>query len=352
MKDDFHRLLPRVIAGPCSAESPEQVDCAASALKGLGIEWFRAGVWKPRTRPGCFEGAGLEAIPWLVGVKERYGLKICTEVASAKHVEACLDAGFDMLWIGARTTSNPFLVQELAEALKGSDVEVFVKNPITPDPGLWSGAIERLRLCGLQRLSVIYRGFQVAEKVRYRNAPCWDIAIAFRTSFPDIPFYCDPSHMGGDAAFVGEIAQKALDLGLDGLMIETHPNPSEALSDRKQQLTPAQLETVLHTLKIRESDAEDTGYRSALSALRDRIDSLDETLVDILAARMEACREIGRIKKANNVAILQTGRWEEVRSAVASRAADMGLDPDFVMRMMNDIHDASVKEQNIIISKQ
>lgn len=344
-------ILSKVIAGPCSAESREQLLGTAVALKGIGIQWFRAGLWKPRTRPDSFEGVGEEGIPWMKEARDSLGLSICTEVASPKHVDACLKAGFDMVWIGARTTANPFLVDEISEALSGSGVKVFVKNPVNPDKGLWAGAIERLRKRGVADVSVIHRGFSSYEKTRYRNAPCWDMAIEFRTGFPDVPFYCDPSHMGGDAAYVGEIARKAMDLGLDGLMIESHINPSAALSDAGQQLAPPQLEMLLEGLKLRKTDSEDEEYRRRLSLLRERIDELDESILDMLAERMDVSREIGRVKKEGNVAIIQPDRWDEVMASIREKSTSLGLDMSFVTRIYNEIHEASVAEQNNIITE-
>lgn len=340
-----------MIAGPCSAESRDQVFATAGALKEIGIEWFRAGLWKPRTRPDSFEGVGEKGIPWMKDVKSALGLSICTEVASSRHVEQCLEAGFDMVWIGARTTANPFLVNEIAAALEGSGIKVFVKNPVNPDKSLWVGAIERLGKHGVNDVSVIHRGFSTYEKTRYRNAPCWDMAIDFRTSFPEIPFYCDPSHMGGDAAFVGEIAQKAMDLGLDGLMIESHLNPSSALSDAGQQITPSRLGMLLDGLKVRNIDSEDKEYRERLTLLRERIDELDESILDLLSERMKVSREIGTVKKSGNVAIIQPDRWDKVIDSIRRKSASVGLDVAFATRIFNEIHEASVAEQNNIISK-
>ena len=344
-------ILSRVIAGPCSAENRDQVLGTAGALKEIGIEWFRAGLWKPRTRPDSFEGVGEKGIPWMKEVKSLLGLSICTEVASSRHVELCLEAGFDMVWMGARTTANPFLVDEIASALADSDIKVFVKNPVNPDKNLWVGAVERLGKHGVNDVSVIHRGFSTYKKMRYRNAPCWDMAIEFRTSFPEIPFYCDPSHMGGDASYVGEIAQKAMDLGLDGLMIESHINPSSALSDAGQQITPSRLGIMLDGLKVRNTDSEDAGYRERLSLLRERIDDLDDSILDLLSERMKVSREIGAEKKSGNVAIIQPDRWDEVMDSIRKKSASVGLDVDFATRIFNEIHEASVAEQNNIISK-
>ena len=348
---NFPDIRSKVIAGPCSAESRAQVLDTAGALDRMGIRWFRAGLWKPRTRPDSFEGLGEKGIPWMKEVKSRYGMFICTEVASARHVEICLENGFDMVWLGARTTANPFLVEEIASALSGAEIKVFVKNPVNPDNGLWAGDIERLKMRGVRDISVIHRGFSTYEKTRFRNAPCWDMAIEFRSSFPDIPFYCDPSHMGGDAAYVGEIAQKAMDLGLDGLMVESHVNPSAALSDAGQQLTPLELGRMLDSLKLRNTDSEDEEYRRRLSLLRERIDELDGSLIDILSERMNVSREIGRAKKAGNVAIIQPDRWDIVMEAIREKSKAAGLDIPFITRIYNEIHDASVAEQNRIISE-
>lgn len=344
-------ILSRIIAGPCSAESESQLLQTAQAIKDLGLEWFRAGIWKPRTHPGCFEGVGEKGLEWLRSVKEATGLKICTEAAGAQQAEACLKAGVDMIWIGARTTANPFQVQEIADALGGSGVKVFVKNPVTPDNELWAGAIERLRLAGVKDISVVHRGFSTFEKTRYRNAPRWDKAVEFRMRFPEVPFYCDPSHIAGDTALIGEIAQKAMDLGLDGLMIETHCNPEQALSDSKQQLTPSRLQTLLQNLKLRNTDTDEQAYQGTLARLREKIDSLDENLLDILSERMELSREIGRLKRENNVAVLQSSRWDEVLGNAVEAAQKKNLDTEFITRILNEIHDASVAEQNLIISE-
>lgn len=345
----FPTARPYIISGPCSAESEEQVMDTAKALGKLGIDVFRAGIWKPRTRPGCFEGVGAEGLPWLSRVRNELGMKVCTEVAGASHVKAVLENGIDMVWIGARTTANPFLVQEIAEALSGTDIPVLVKNPVNPDPDLWIGAIERLQRCGVTKIAVIHRGFSPLSHIRYRNSPEWHLAVNFRSRFPEIPFFCDPSHMGGSAAFVREISQKALDLGLDGLMIEAHRKPCEALSDASQQLSPDELKDLLAGLKVRMEDTDETGYRSAMDELRSRIDVLDEELLETLASRMELSREIGRIKKASNVAIIQTSRWESIISRITDSAKALKLDPTAVRAIFENIHQASIQEQNQIL---
>lgn len=351
MSELFPGSRPWIIAGPCSAESEEQVMSTALALKERGISVFRAGLWKPRTHPGCFEGLGVQALPWLLRVRNELGMKVCTEVAGASHVKACIDAGVDMLWIGARTTANPFLVQEIAEALKGSDIPVLVKNPINADLDLWIGAVERLRRMGVVNLGVIHRGFSSFDRIKYRNAPHWQYAIELRSRFPQMPFFCDPSHMSGSTEYIAEIAQRALDLGLDGLMIESHCNPGCALSDSRQQLTPEELGSLLASLKVRQSDSSDTVYNENLSQLRDKIDAIDDSLIRLLGERMEISREIGRFKKNNNIAIIQAARWDEVMDSVNRVGAAYCLDRDFLKRVFNAIHEASAAEQNKIISE-
>ncbi len=346
------RKLPLpVIAGPCSAETPAQLELTAACLRDEGVEWFRAGLWKPRTSPGCFEGVGEKGIAWMQEVRNRFGMKICTEVASAAHVELCLKAGFDMLWLGARTTTSPFLVQEVAEALSGAPVKLFVKNPVNPDRKLWAGAVERLRIKGVNDISLIYRGVSSFGETLYRNDPCWGFAIEFRTAFPDIPFYCDPSHIAGNAAYVPILARKAVDLGLDGLMVECHCRPQEALSDSAQQLTPDEFSAMVRTLAVRRPEAEDACCREEMESVRRRIDVIDDDIITLISERMEASRQMGRLKKEAGVAILQTLRWEEVIGRVRMKARNLGIDPAFVEKLFNEIHEASVSEQNSIISQ-
>lgn len=350
----FFHLPPRpcVIAGPCSAESEQQVMETAAGLKSFGINMYRAGIWKPRTHPGCFEGAGVEGLKWLQKVKKTYGMSICTEVASEKHVFECIKYGVDMVWLGARTTANPFLVEEIAEALSGTDIPVLVKNPVNPDLDLWIGALERLNRQGIKKIGVIHRGFTSFEKIRYRNAPQWQVAVELRSRFPQLPFFCDPSHMAGSRDYLQEISQRAMDLGLDGLMIESHCDPSAALSDASQQLTPTALRQLLEEgITVREGDAEDGDYRARLLEQRTRIDVLDESLIQILARRMDASREIGRLKKSNNVAILQTARWDSILGRMIAEGARLGLDEDYVKDVFNRIHEASVAEQNKILDR-
>lgn len=352
MTELFPSSRPWVIAGPCSAESEGQVMATASALKERGISVFRAGLWKPRTHPGCFEGVGEKGLPWLRRVRDELGMNVCTEVAGSQHVRACLEAGIDLLWTGARTTANPFLVQEIAEAVSGSGVPVLIKNPINSDIDLWTGAVERFLRCGVTDLGVVHRGFSTFERIKYRNAPCWQHAIELRSRYPKIPFFCDPSHMSGSTEYIHEISQHALDLGLDGLMVESHCNPSCALSDSRQQLTPDELGKLLSSLVVRENDSADKRYKASLTRFRDRIDIIDDALVRLLGERMEISREIGRYKKANNIAIIQTTRWEEVMEAAARAASVCKLDEEFLERIFNAIHEASAAEQNKIISEQ
>lgn len=345
--------LPRpcTIAGPCSAESEEQVMETARQLKAVGIHVFRAGIWKPRTRPGCFEGVGVPGLKWLQRVKEELGMKVCTEVASERHVFECFKHGIDMVWIGARTSANPFLMQELADALTDTDIPVLVKNPVNPDLGLWLGGLERLNNAGIKKLGVIHRGFSSTDEKRLRNSPQWQLAIEMRSRIPDMPFFCDPSHMAGCKEYIPELSQRAMNLGLDGLMIESHCNPSSALSDAAQQLTPAELINLLESLDIRDSDTLDTTYHENIEQLRAQIDEYDDEIIRILAGRMAVSRKIGEYKKDNNVAILQMVRWDAVMEKMSQEAALHGLDPKFIAKIFNAIHEASVKEQNKILTE-
>ena len=341
-----------VIAGPCSAESREQVLETAQGVAAAGAGMLRAGLWKPRTRPGTFEGVGEQGLGWLLEAGRSTGLKVCTEVECAEHVRACVSAGVDAVWIGARTTANPFMVQEIAQALSGSPLTVFVKNPVNPDIELWAGAVERLKACGVADIGIIHRGFTSSAPISYRNDPQWRIALEMRSRYPQMPFLCDPSHLGGSRDLITPIAQKALDLGLDGLMVEVHRNPSEALSDSEQQLDPKEFAALLSGLVVRCSEFPDNSERSALEALRSRIDSLDEEIISLLSERMKVSREIGQTKKRGNVAIVQTSRWEEVLGRALEYARSCGLDEDFTRNIFNSIHEASVEEQNKILEKK
>ncbi len=342
-------IPPLVIAGPCSAESELQVMMTAKGLASFGIHVFRAGIWKPRTHPGFFEGVGTQGLKWLHKVKEEYGMKVCTEVASEKHVYECIKYGIDMVWIGARTTANPFLVQEIANALKDTDIPVLVKNPVNPDLDLWIGALERLNQAGVRKLGVIHRGFTASEKIAYRNSPGWQIAVEFRARYPEIPFFADPSHMGGSRDYLNELSQRAMDLGLDGLMVESHCDPSCAMSDAGQQLTPDSLKTLLEGLTVRRKSTNDQEYNDNIEQLRTRIDVIDENLLLALKSRMEISRKIGEFKKAHNVAIVQATRWESILSSMEEKGKEYGLSPDFVKAVFTAIHDASVSVQNKIL---
>lgn len=337
---------PLMIAGPCSAESEVQVMQTARGLKNLGINVFRAGIWKPRTHPNNFEGIGVPGLKWLQRVKNELGMKVATEVAGEKHIFDCLKFGVDMVWLGARTTANPFLVQEIADALKDIDIPVLVKNPVNPDLDLWIGALERLNQAGVKKLGVIHRGFSTSEKIAYRNAPGWKIAVDLRTRFPDMPFFADPSHMGGSRKYIQEISQRALDLGLDGLMIESHCDPSCALSDAGQQLTPEAMGELMAELVVRQQDTDSPEYKENIDHLRAQIDVIDENILAIMRDRMKISRQIGDYKKAHNIAILQTSRWDEVLSGMVSKAGTCRLSEEFVEKLFTLIHEESVRQQN------
>ncbi|MBR1500384.1 MAG: bifunctional 3-deoxy-7-phosphoheptulonate synthase/chorismate mutase type II [Bacteroidales bacterium] len=340
---------PMCIAGPCSAETEEQVMETARGLADFGIHVFRAGIWKPRTHPGSFEGVGTPGLKWLRKVKQTYGMKVCTEVASEKHVLECIKYGVDIVWIGARTSANPFLMQEIADALEGTDIPVLVKNPVNPDIDLWIGALERLNRAGIRKLGVIHRGFSTESAIPYRNDPGWRLAIELRTRYPQMAFFADPSHMAGSRKYLLELSQRAMDLGLDGLMVESHCNPDCAWSDAKQQLTPHDLQHLLESLVIRENTSDNEAYKDGIDALRARIDVIDDNLLKLLASRMDVSRAIGRYKKEHNVAILQAGRWEQILSDMISCAAASGISESAIRSIMTAIHDESVRVQNEIL---
>lgn len=347
----FTEPRPSVVAGPCSAETEEQMMETAKGLKDMGINVFRAGIWKPRTHPGSFEGIGTEGLRWMQRAKKELGLKIATEVASERHVFECLKFGVDLVWLGARTTANPFLVQEIADALKDSDIPVLVKNPVNPDLELWIGALERLNRAGIRKLGVIHRGFSTFEKIKYRNDPQWQVAIELRSRFPELPFFVDPSHMGGSTEYIREISQRSLDLGFEGLMIESHCNPSCALSDARQQLTPAQLSDLLYNqIAVRDADSDSPQWKENIDQLRAKIDVIDENLLYVLASRMKVSQQIGQYKKDNNIAIIQASRWDAVLAKVVGKGAEYGLPEKFLIDVFNAIHEASVEAQNEIIS--
>ena len=337
---------PLVIAGPCSAETEEQVMATAKALAKNDIKIFRAGVWKPRTKPGGFEGNGEKALPWLKRVKEETGMLIATEVATPKHVEASLNAGVDILWVGARTTANPFAVQELADSLRGIDVPVLVKNPVNPDLELWIGALERINQAGIERLGAIHRGFSSYDKKIYRNLPMWQIPIELRRRIPALPLICDPSHIGGRRDLIAPLCQQAMDLGMDGLIIESHCNPDEAWSDASQQVTPDILDYILGLLVVRDTKQS----TESLSALRKQIDQYDDQLIELLAKRMRVSREIGMFKKEHDMTVLQTNRYNEILNKRAAQGEQLGMTPDFVKTIFEAIHEESVRIQMSIVN--
>ena len=342
---------PMCIAGPCSAESEEQVMETARGLNAFGIHVYRAGIWKPRTHPGSFEGVGTPGLKWLKRVKQELGMKVCTEVASEKHVLECIKYGVDIVWVGARTSANPFLMQEIAAALSGTDIPVLVKNHVNPDLDLWVGALERLNRAGIRKLGVIHRGFSTSEPIPYRNDPGWKIAIELRTRYPQLAFFADPSHMAGDRKYLLELSQRAMDLGLDGLMVESHCDPSCALSDAKQQLTPRDLQQMLESLVIRDNTSDNTNYKEGIDQLRAQIDVLDENLLWLLHSRMDVSRKIGAYKRDHNVAILQAGRWDALLSAMVEKGGRYGMSPAFIRAVMNAIHDESVRVQNQVLEQ-
>lgn len=342
---------PWLIAGPCSAESFDQLRQTTLAVNELGVSTIRAGIWKPRTRPNTFEGKGEEALQWIKEIKQEVSVSFAIEVASAGHVDLALINDIDLVWIGARTSVNPFSVQEIAEALKGTDMPVLIKNPINPDLDLWLGGIERLTNVGLTKVGAIHRGFSSFKKTEYRNQPLWQIAIELKRSLPEIPLICDPSHIGGDSNMIFDISQKALDLKYDGLMIETHPNPSQALSDPKQQVTPEQLGEIISNLKIRNNQIHDVLFQSKLDELRNKIDSIDHDIIEHLSSRMKLIEEIGDYKEQNNVAILQIERWNEILRTRKEWGQTAGLNSSFIEEIYTLIHADSIKRQTEIFNK-
>ena len=333
---------PLIIAGPCSAETEQQTLDTALALSAIGVKVFRAGIWKPRTKPGGFEGVGDCGLSWLQAVKSETGMAVATEVATVDHVRAALDAGIDILWVGARTTANPFAMQDIADELKGHDqVTVLVKNPLNPDLDLWIGAIQRLMNAGITRIGAVHRGFSSAGTHVYRNDPQWHIPFELRRLAPHMTILCDPSHIGGNREFVEPLAQQALDMGFDGLMIESHCNPDHALSDSSQQITPDQLKAIIDRLVIRSG----TPIEDELALLRQQIDDCDHELLAVLARRMSVSREIGRFKKSHNLRIVQPDRYQAVIKARLDEAQSLGLTSDFVQSIMQAIHEESVRQQ-------
>ena len=348
--DDLALDHPVVIAGPCSAETEEQVLNIAHSLKDTDVSFFRAGIWKPRTRPGMFEGVGALGLKWLQRVKEETGLKIATEVANKDHVKLALENDIDLLWIGARSTVSPFIIQEIADELKGTDKIVLVKNPVNPDLALWIGAIERLQRAGVEKLGVIHRGFSTYEKTKYRNIPEWQLVIELQNKFPLLPIICDPSHITGKRELIFDVSQTALDLNFDGLMIETHCTPDAAWSDAAQQITPERLVQIMNDLRIRQVSTNQEDYVSKLSTLRSHIDIIDDQLLDLLKKRMNIADEIGTLKKANNVAILQNQRWHEILGKVILEGEQYGLSEEFIIQVFKAIHQESINRQTAVVS--
>ena len=346
----FIHKKPYLIAGPCSAESENQLLTIAKAVEGTA-DIFRAGVWKPRTKPNSFEGIGKDALSWLKTIQQETSLKVVTEVATAKHVELCLESGVDMLWIGARTTVNPFYVQEIAEALRGVDIPVFVKNPIHPELGLWLGAFERLHKVGVKQLAAIHRGFYSYEKVAFRNDPKWEIPIKLREEIRDLPIICDPSHIAGKAALVEDIAQTAMDINLDGLMIETHHNPSAALSDAEQQVTPKELNSIMNNLVLRDTKLRDEEFKGRLLNFRNQIDDFDIKIIELLNNRKQVVEHIANFKNENRLTIFQIERWFEILNTRKENANLLGVDEQMVEEIFALIHKYSILTQTKIMRK-
>ena len=348
-----YKSRPFLISGPCSAETEEQVMETARQLAALNqISVFRAGIWKPRTRPNSFEGVGTEGLKWLRRVKQETGLLVGTEVANEKHVYEALKYGIDLLWIGARTSVNPFTVQEISDALNGVDIMVLVKNPVNPDLELWIGAIERIARAGITRIGAIHRGFSSYEKTLYRNQPNWQLPIELRRRIPELPIICDPSHISGSRQYLHEISQKAMDLNFDGLMIESHIDPSKALSDAAQQLTPNDLKELLSRLILRNASTDDPRLLDVLGELRQQIDVYDEHLLDLMEQRMKVAETIGRYKKENNITILQSTRWDEIIKKVIIKGQAKGLSAELIDSMFKAIHQESINHQMKVMNNE
>ena len=348
--DAMQLAHPLVIAGPCSAETEDQVLKIANQLKDTDATVLRAGIWKPRTRPGNFEGVGALGLKWLHRAKEETGMQIATEVANANHVDLALKHDVDVLWIGARTTVSPFIVQEIAEALKGTDKIVLIKNPVNPDLSLWMGAVERIYTSDIKKLGVIHRGFSTYEKTKYRNNPEWQIPIELKNQFPDLPLICDPSHIAGRRNLVFDVCQTALDLNYDGLMVETHYDPDNAWSDAKQQVTPDALIQMMVDLRVRKKEVKNTDFIDEIGLLRANIDVLDEKLIELLGQRMKVADKIGRLKKSSNVSILQSSRWNEILGKMILQGEERGLSEEFVLKIYKAIHQESINHQKKILN--
>ena len=349
--DDFKLDHPLVIAGPCSAETEDQVLNIANQLKDTYVSVFRAGIWKPRTKPGMFEGVGAIGLKWLQKVKNETGLQISTEVANSTHVKLALEHDIDILWIGARSTVSPFIVQEIADALKGTEKVVLVKNPVNPDLSLWMGGIERLHSSNIKNLGIIHRGFSTYEKSKYRNIPEWQIPVEVMNRFPDLPMICDPSHISGNRNLIFDVSQTALDLNYDGLMIETHSDPDNAWSDASQQVTPKRLVEIMKDLKMRKITTDEEEYQNNLIDLRAKIDVIDHALLEILGKRMKISDNIGEIKRSNNVAVLQNKRWNEILGKMILEGEKLDLSEEFILKLFKAIHQESINRQEKVINK-
>ncbi|MCP4153402.1 MAG: bifunctional 3-deoxy-7-phosphoheptulonate synthase/chorismate mutase type II [bacterium] len=336
---------PFCIAGPCSAESEEQVMQTALGLKDARINVLRAGIWKPRTRPGCFEGVGEVGLKWLKTAGKEINVPVTTEVATPEHVEACLKNDIDILWVGARTTSNPFAVQAIADALKGVDIPVIVKNPINPDLELWAGALERIHLAGIKRLAGLHRGFSTHEETKFRNQPIWKIPIELKRRFPIIPLFCDPSHICGNRELLGAVAQNAMDLLFDGLMIEVHVNPTVALSDAKQQVTPEDYIKLIDNIKVKQAFSSSLHYVAHISSLRKEVDEVDEQMLKLMGKRMEIVKVIALHKMRDNISIFQPDRWKELMQSRLKIGVEQKLSEGFIIKMYQDIHEESLRQQ-------
>ncbi len=342
---------PVIVAGPCSAESEEQMLNTAIPLAEMGIKIFRAGIWKPRTRPNAFEGVGAEGLKWMQTVKRETGMMVTTEVANVKHVYEALKFGVDIIWIGARTSANPFAVQDIADSLRGVNIPVMIKNPVNPDVDLWIGAIERINNAGITQMAAIHRGFSSYDKTLYRNVPQWQIPIELRRRIPEMPIITDPSHICGNREFLYDISQKAMDLNFDGLIIETHCNPDKALSDAKQQVTPDGLKKIIDRLVFRDPDVKEE-LMLTIAELRDQIDKLDDRIINILEERMAVSEKIGSHKKVNNITILQTKRWDDMLKTRLNLGNRKGLSEEFIIKLFRSIHQESINHQTSVMNEE
>jgi chorismate mutase len=341
---------PVIMAGPCSAETEEQLLNTARPIAEMGIKIFRAGIWKPRTRPNAFEGVGAVGLKWLQTVKRETGLLVATEVANVKHVYEALKSGIDIIWIGARTSANPFAVQDIADSLRGVNIPVMVKNPVNPDVDLWIGAIERINNAGIRQMAAIHRGFSSYDKTIYRNVPQWQVPIELRRRIPDMPIITDPSHICGNREFLYDISQKAMDLNFDGLIIETHCNPDKALSDAKQQVTPDGLNHILKRLIMRDPEMKEE-LMLTMAELRDQIDKLDDRIINLLEERMTVSEKIGMHKKDNNITILQTKRWDDMLKTRLNLGIRKGLSEEFIIKLFRSIHQESINHQTRVMNE-